>query len=426
MQDRLHPRVLLNLDAKALPAHARRSLRRIVNVDGVHAQSRHQRRALDLPRAVDAPRWHELHHGDELPLRDERAQARALPKRRRGRLQAHGRRRAFPFHVSLLIHRPNGLPHGADVIRRGAAAAAHNLRPCRDGLARKAGHVFRRAQVDVPPLHGARHAGVGHGRQRQCRRRAHGFNRRQNRCRTGGAVHSNRVCAPLRQQRRRLRRRGAVQALTLVVHRDHHQHGQFRSHCLRRFQRFARLIQRRHGLDDQQVHAAFLQSANLLGKRCARLIQAGLAQRLQPDTQRSNRAGNPCFARLFLLQAVRGLPRQLYAGRVDLLHLRAQPVPRQAKAVGAERIRLKISAPACRYSSWTERTRLGSERLSSSKQRLMVKPRAFSSVPMAPSASMRRSAKISAIRVILLSCYRIASHVVSRSYRIPAAFRAAR
>ena len=43
MQNRLDPGVLLNLDAEALPAHPRRGLRRIVDVDRVDAQPRQLR-----------------------------------------------------------------------------------------------------------------------------------------------------------------------------------------------------------------------------------------------------------------------------------------------------------------------------------------------------------------------------------------------
>ena len=61
MQNRLDAGVLLNLDAEALRAHARRGARRVGHVDGVDAELRQQSRALDLlgrsrcPAAAQSP-----------------------------------------------------------------------------------------------------------------------------------------------------------------------------------------------------------------------------------------------------------------------------------------------------------------------------------------------------------------------------------
>ncbi len=66
MQNRLDAGVLLNLDAEALRAHARRGARRVGHVDGVDAELRQQARALNLLGAVDALGRNDLHQGDEL------------------------------------------------------------------------------------------------------------------------------------------------------------------------------------------------------------------------------------------------------------------------------------------------------------------------------------------------------------------------
>ena len=227
------------------------------------------------------------------------------------------------------------------MVGRGAAAAAHNLRSGGNGLAREAGHVLRRTQVDVAALHGPRHAGVGHGGQRQRGGRAHGFNGRQHRGRAGGAVDADGSRAPLRQQGRGVLRRGAVQAVAVVVHRHHHQHGQVGGDLAGRRQRLPRLVQRRHGLDDQQVSAGLGQSVNLLGKGRARFVQAGLAQRLQAHAQRAHRTGHPGLARLLVLQMFHGLTRQAHPGGVDFRHFPRQSMPRQTETVGAKRVGFK-------------------------------------------------------------------------------------
>ncbi len=227
------------------------------------------------------------------------------------------------------------------MVGRGAAAAAHNLRAGGDGLARKAGHVFRRAEIDVAALNGARHAGVGHGGQRQCSGGAHGLNGGEHGGWAGGAVDADGACAPLGEQRRGLGRRGAVEAVAFVVDRDHHQHGQVRCDLLRGGQRLLGLIERGHGLNDEQVGARFFQGENLLGKSGSGFVQAGFAQRLKAHAKRANGAADPGFAGLLVFQVLYGLAREPHTGGVDLRHLGGKSVPRQAEAVGAEGVGFK-------------------------------------------------------------------------------------
>ena len=227
------------------------------------------------------------------------------------------------------------------MIGRGAAAAAHNLRSGRNRLARKAGHVLRRAEIDIAPFHRARHAGIGHGRDGQRGRGAHGFDGGQHGRWTSGAVHAHGVRAPLGKQRGGLLRRRSIQAVAFIVHRDHHHDRQIGRGFLRRQQRFARLVQRRHGLDDEHVHARIDQRANLLGKCGARLIEPGFAQRLQPHAQRPDGARHPGLASLLFFQVGNGLLGEPHAGGVDLGHFAGQSVARQPEAVGAERVGLQ-------------------------------------------------------------------------------------
>ena len=149
-----------------------------------------------------------------------------------------------------------------------------------------------------------------------------------------------------------LRGRGAVEAVALVVHGDHDQHGQVRGDLARGQQRFARLVQRGHGFDDEQVDAGRPASAaNLLGKGGAGLVQAGLAQRLQRHAERAHGAGDPGLAGLLFAQIGDGLAGHAHAGGVDLATLSARPWRARRKRLAPKVLVSMISAPACRYSS---------------------------------------------------------------------------
>ena len=280
MQDRLHPRVLLNLDAQALPAHTRRGLRRIVYIDGVHAQPRHQFGALHLVRAIDASRRHELHHGDELALREQRAQARPLRQRCRRRLFADRRRSARPLHVRLLIHGPYGRAHGANVIRRCAAASAHNLRtrgrsPCARNwpcIPANTGRYSGLRQLAASPAFGIAASGSVVAARMASIAVSTVAGPVEQFTPTAPAPHSVSSAAACPAE-------DAVQALALIVHRHHRQYRKLRRHGLRCLQRLVRFIQRRHSFNYQQVtpfRAVPGQHADLLGKGRARFVQAGL------------------------------------------------------------------------------------------------------------------------------------------------------
>ena len=93
VQDRLDAGVLLNLDAEALGAHARRGAGRVGHVDGVDAELGEQARAFNLLAAVDALGRHDFDERDESALLDERADAGTL---------AEGRGRRFGGDLSVL------------------------------------------------------------------------------------------------------------------------------------------------------------------------------------------------------------------------------------------------------------------------------------------------------------------------------------
>ena len=261
------------------------------------------------------------------------------------RLGGERRRRAGSLHARLRIDGPNRRAHGADVVGRRPAAAAHNLRSGGNGLAREAGHILRRAQVDVAPLDGPRHAGVGHGGQRQRGGPAHGLDGGQHRSRAGGAVHPDRSRAPFRQQRRGLSGRRAVQAVALVVHRHHHQYRQIGRRLSGSFQRLVCLIQRGHGLDNQKVDAGCSQGVNLLGEGRPGFVQAGLAQRLQTHSQRAHRSGYPGLAGMLFLQMLHRLAGQPHSGGIDFRHFAAQTMPGQPESIGPKGVGFKNFSP---------------------------------------------------------------------------------
>ncbi len=86
MQNRLDAGVLLNLDAQALRAHARRGARRVGHIDGVHAELR-QQRAPSISLVQSMPLGGTISTSvTKLPCSTSDADARALAQRRRRRL----------------------------------------------------------------------------------------------------------------------------------------------------------------------------------------------------------------------------------------------------------------------------------------------------------------------------------------------------
>ncbi len=341
MQQRFHAGLLLNLDTQALRAHARRGPRQVGNIDDVDPVLHQHPRPLELAFAGDALGRDHLHHGDKGAAGNQRAEARSLGQRRGLRSRTQPALSLTCVMGDLLrAHRAQGGLHRPDMTGSGAAAAANKLHPGLDQLAGEAGHVLRRAEINVPPIHGARHAGIGHGDQGQVGGPRHALNGGEHGRRSHAAVAADSIRAPLGQSRGGRLRGRAVQAVGILIDRHHHQNRQRRGRGLRRKNGLLRLVQRGNGFDQQQIDAALRQAANLLRKGCARLIEADLSQRLQTHAQGTDGARNPGLSALLVGPLVHCLARQLGSGPVDLDHLVREAIALQTQGIGAKSIGL--------------------------------------------------------------------------------------
>ncbi len=194
---------------------------------------------------------HHLHHGDKGAAGNQPAQARPLGHWRGHNLGRNRRLLDCVMGDIHRVHRAQGGFHRPDMTGRGATAATNKLHPSLDQLAGEARHVFRRAEVNVSPLHGARHAGIGHGDQGQAGDRSHALNCGQHSRRSYAAVATDSIRTPFGKPGGGRFRRRAIQAVGFLIDRHHHQNGQRRSRGFRRKNRLLRLVQCRNGLDQE-------------------------------------------------------------------------------------------------------------------------------------------------------------------------------
>ena len=94
-------------------------------------------------------------------------------------------------------------------------------------------------------------------------------------------------------------------------------------HAAHGVDRRADLVQVAEGLEDEQIDAAVGERLRLLAEVLARLVDAGLAPRLDADAERTDRAGD---VRL----VARRVPRDPRALRVDRVQLVGQAERRRA------------------------------------------------------------------------------------------------
>ena len=238
--------------------------------------------------------------------------------------------------AGLSIDSSHGGAHGADVVGRGAAASSDDLRAGSDGLTGEAGHVLRRAEIDVAAFDGAGHAGIGHGGDGEIGGGAHGFNRRENSGGSGGAVHADGSGAPLGEERGGLGWRGTVEAVAFVVDGDHDEDGKVRRSFFGGQEGFAGLIESRHGLDKEQFYAGICQGADLFGEGGAGFVEAGLAEGLEADAERADGASDVGGSGLLFFEVIDGLAGEADSSCVDFGDFGGKAVTSEAEAVSAE------------------------------------------------------------------------------------------
>src|SRR5271166_6344135 len=164
MQYGLNADLLQHQEAKRLVAHARRGAWAVWNVNAIHTNRFEEARSFDFAGGLGPSRRHDLHHGDELALGNLAPQLRALPQRRYFyRLGFGGRRRSAP--VPWVGNGAQKGLHDMNVVGSSATATADETNTDVNKSSGILCHVFRRAEIDIAPLHGARHAGIGLRRQ---------------------------------------------------------------------------------------------------------------------------------------------------------------------------------------------------------------------------------------------------------------------
>ena len=168
----------------------------------------------------------------------------------------------------------------------------------------------------------------------------HALNGSEHGRRSHAAVAADSIRAPLGQARRCRLRGRAVQADGILIDRHHHQYRQRRGHGPGRKNGLLRLIQRGNGFDHQHVDAALGEPANLLREGFARLVEAGLSQRLQAHAQRPDSARHPGLSALLVGSLVHCLARYLGSGPVDLDHPVGEAIALQTQGIGPKGIGL--------------------------------------------------------------------------------------
>ena len=224
--------------------------------------------------------------------------------------------------------------HGADMVRRGAAASANQLHARGHEFSRVARHVFRRAEIDIPSFDRARHAGIRLCGQGQGSHRPHALDRVQHRDRSHAAVDAEHIDIPFRQAGGKGLGVGAIEAVAVFVDRDLGDDGNLRIHVAAGEHGLMQLFDVAEGFEHQQIDAALDQGGDLFAKRGAGLFKRSLAQRFDADAQRANRCGHPD------IETLGRFPSHMSARQIDVAHTIRQAVPRQAKAVAAESIGL--------------------------------------------------------------------------------------
>ena len=212
------------------------------------------------------------------------------------------------------------------------AAAAHHAHTRSHKLASVAGHVLGRAKIDVPALHRARHSGVRLCGQWQDADRTHALDGVQHCHRAHAAIAAKDVGAPFGEPGRESFRSGTVQAVTVFVDGDLSNDRDLRVYIPSRQDCLVELLKVAEGLQDQQIYAALNQGCDLLAEGGASFLERSLAQWLNPNPQRPDRARYPD------VEALGGFPCHSRPGQIDVVDPCGHAVARQAKGICPESI----------------------------------------------------------------------------------------
>ena len=218
------------------------------------------------------------------------------------------------------------------MLRRRAAASADDADVVHDEAPGVRRHVLRRAQVDVAPLDVARLSRVGLCRQPAAGDGGHALDRVEHRCRTDGTVDADHRRAALLELRRELLGRRAVERVAVLLGRHLRDDRDVR-HAPHGIDRRADFVQIAERLEDEEIDAAVGKRLRLLAEIVARLVDAGLAPRLDADAERSDGAGD---VRLL----ARSVPRDFRRLLVDRVQPIGEAERSELDAVRAERVGL--------------------------------------------------------------------------------------
>ena len=123
----------------------------------------------------------------------------------------------------------------------------------------------------------------------------------------------------------------AIQAVAVLVDRHLRHDRQFGIHVAGGQNRLMQLFEISEGFQDQQIDAFFIQRRNLLAKCVASFGQRDLAQRLDPDSQRSHCSGDQ---RVEVLRCLAGQPRSVAIDFDQLVHTSVLRQPKRIRAEG--------------------------------------------------------------------------------------------
>ena len=225
------------------------------------------------------------------------------------------------------------------MLRSGSAAAAHQRHAYADKLLRVIRHIFGRAQIDVPSLNVARHAGVGLRRKRSRRHRANPLHGVEHGNRADAAIAADDVGAPLLQLRAVVLGAGAIEAVAVFIDGHLRHDRQLWIDLARGEQGLVQLLQIAEGFQNEQVDALFVEGLDLFAEGVARFGEGDLAQRLDAHTERPHCACHES------VEALGRLASDASAHAVDVSQTIQTSVLSQAKRIGAKSVCLYDLCP---------------------------------------------------------------------------------